>query len=87
MSNHHRLKGDSVAQKSASDLSLAGSESLPKSNVSKPTSFAHAMFENKKVSNVWPPARICRNLAGLKMLVVFETANMEFAGNHVMNKQ
>jgi len=36
---------------------------------------------------LWPPARICRNLAGLKMLVVFETANMEFAGNHVMNKQ
>jgi len=36
---------------------------------------------------LWPPARICRNLAGLKMLVVFETANMEFAGNHVMNKR
>jgi len=38
------------------------------------------------IKQVWPPARICRNLAGLKMLVVFETANMEFAGNHVMNK-
>ena len=33
---------------------------------------------------MWPPARIGRNLAGLKMRVVFETANMEFEDNHVM---
>ena len=38
-------------------------------------------------SLVWPPVRICKNLAGLKMLAVSETANMEFAGNYVMNKQ